>query len=215
METLKRNSVVVLSLILMVPCLAQVKQKHEAAVVLGLNQPILLGGFNFEFNYFTKKLSFDFSHGINLNYKGDLVSGAVKDQHLVAHLPFSTGFGIGYRFTEWVNLRVEPKWHSFEIYYEGKSQTAINRVVSYTTSTLGLGLYGKWHPFKNQDNFLRGIMIAPSVRFWPNISSTLGNDQYVYENRITGRQETHKVLKIGANNTPWFINVSVGYKLSW
>jgi hypothetical protein len=216
METLKRNSaLVVLMSILTFSGLAQAKQKHEAAVVFGLNQPALLGGFNFELNYFTKKISFDFSHGVNLNYKDGLLSGAMKDQHLVAHLPFSTGFGVGYRFTEWINLRIEPKWHSFDIYYEGETQTAGNRLVNYTTSTLGLGLYGKWHPFKNQNSFLRGIMIAPSVRFWPNISSSLGNNQFIYENRITGRQETHKALNIGANNTPWFINVSVGYKFSW
>ena len=27
------------------------------------------------------------------------------------HLPWTTGFGIGYRLKEWVNIRVAPKWH--------------------------------------------------------------------------------------------------------
>ncbi|GHN00780.1 hypothetical protein WSM22_22690 [Cytophagales bacterium WSM2-2] len=192
-----------------------VAQKKEGAVLFGLNQPLLLGGFNIELNYFTRKLAFDFSHGVSLNYKGDLVVGAMKDQHLVAHLPYSTGVGIGYRFTEWINLRVEPKWHRFEIYYDGDIQNAANRVVGYNTFTLGLGLYGKWHPFRKKENFLRGIMIAPSVRWWPNVATTLTNDQFIYTNKITGQSEIHQAQNIGSYNTPWFVNVSVGYRFSW
>ena len=43
------------------------------SVVFGLNQPILLQGFNFEVNYFTKKLVFDYSHGFNLIANGSFV----------------------------------------------------------------------------------------------------------------------------------------------
>jgi hypothetical protein len=191
------------------------KKDREAAILFGLSQPLVLGGFNFEANYFTKKLSFDYSHGISLNYTGDLIKGAVKQQHLVAHLPYSVGVGIGYRFTSWLNLRLEPKWHRFEIFYEGENQTLANRVTAYNTFTLGLGLYGKWHPFKNQNNFLKGIMVAPSVRWWPNVSSSLSNDSYTYSNKITGQSETHKAMSVGANNTPWLVNVSVGYRFVW
>lgn len=209
-----QNSMIVLAIVFACSQSIAQEKEREAAILFGLNQPLLMGGFNLELNYFTKRLAFDFSHGVSLNYKGDLVTGAMKDQHLVAHLPYSTGFGIGYRFTEWINLRVEPKWHRFEIFYEGDEQTLANRLVSYNTFTLGLGLYGKWHPFKNKENFLRGIMIAPSIRFWPNVSSTLSGDQASYSNKITGQTETHKALNIGANNTAWFVNVSIGYKLN-
>ncbi|HEV8514276.1 MAG TPA: hypothetical protein VGQ59_13430, partial [Cyclobacteriaceae bacterium] len=133
--------------------LAQEKT-HEAAMLFGLNQPLLLSGFNIEANYFTKKMSFDYSHGVSLEYQGSSVTGDMKAQHLVAHLPYSTGFGIGYRFTSWLNLRVEPKWHRFEIYYEGEDRTLANRITAYNTFTLGLGLYGKWHPFEKKENFL-------------------------------------------------------------
>jgi len=188
------------------------KKNREAAILFGLNQPLLLNGFNIEGNFFTKKMSFDYSHGISLEYQGSMIAGAAKEQHLVAHLPYSTGFGIGYRFTSWLNLRVEPKWHRFEIYYEGESQTLANRIVAYNTFTLGLGLYGKWHPFKKQDNFLRGIMIAPSVRWWPNVATTLSNNTYSYYNKITDQTEVHQALNVGANNTPWLVNISVGYR---
>jgi len=187
-------------------------KNHEAAILFGLNQPLLLSGFNIEANYFTKKMSFDYSHGVSLEYQGSMITGAAKEQHLVAHLPYSTGFGVGYRFTSWLNLRVEPKWHRFEIYYEGEEQTLANRIVAYNTFTLGLGLYGKWHPFKKQNNFLRGIMIAPSVRWWPNVSSTLTNDSYTYFSKVTNQTEVHEAMNVGVSNTPWLVNISVGYK---
>jgi len=191
------------------------ENEHEAAILFGLSQPIFLSGFNIEGNYFTKKMSFDYSHGISLEYQGSMITGAAKEQHLVAHLPYSTGFGIGYRFTSWLNLRVEPKWHRFEIYYEGEEQTLVNRIVAYNTFTLGLGLYGKWHPFKRQDNFLKGIMVAPSVRWWPNVASTLSSDGYMYYNKITDQTEVHKTLNVGANNTPWLVNISIGYRFGF
>jgi hypothetical protein len=202
-------------LLLGVASISKINAQHknkEAAILFGLNQPLLLSGFNIEGNYFTKKMSFDYSHDISLEYQGNMITGAMKEQHLVARVPYSTGFGVGYRFTSWLNLRVEPKWHRFEIYYEGESQTLANRITAYNTFTLGLGLYGKWHPFKKQDNFLRGIMIAPSVRWWPNVSSTLSNDSYSYFNKITGQTEVHKVMNVGASNTPWLVNVSIGYR---
>jgi len=144
-----------------------------------------------------------------------MITGAMKAQHLVAHVPYSTGFGVGYRFTSWLNLRVEPKWHRFEIYYEGESQTLSNRVVAYNTFTLGLGLYGKWHPFKTKNNFLRWIMIAPSVRWWPNVASTLNDDGYTYFNKITNQTEVHQAMNVGVGNTPWLVNISIGYRFGW
>jgi hypothetical protein len=188
------------------------KKDREAAVLFGLSQPLLLNGFNIEANYFTKKMSFDYSHGVSLEYQGSMITGAAKEQHLVAHLPYSTGFGIGYRFTSWLNLRAEPKWHRFEIYYDGEEQTSANRIVAYNTLTLGLGVYGKWHPFKKQKNFLKGIMISPSIRWWPNVASTLSNDSYTYFNKITNQTEVHNAMNVGANNTPWLVNISVGYR---
>ena len=190
-------------------------KSHEAAILFGLSQPLLLGGFNIEGNYFTKKMSFDYSHGVSLEYQGNSVTDDMKGQHLVAHLPYSTGFGIGCRFTSWLNLRMEPKWHRFEIYYEGEEQIFANRITAYNTFTLGLGLYGKWHPFEKKNNFLKGIMIAPSIRWWPNVASTLGDGGYTYFNKITNQNEVHKTMNVGVNNTPWLANISIGYRFNW
>ncbi len=213
MKTLQRRLILALLFLSAVNLYAQRKErKNEFAVLFGLNQPLLVNGFNIEVNYFTPKFVFDYSHGISLDLKGDLVTEEMKTQKLVAHIPYSTGFGAGYRISKFFNLRIEPKWHKFEIYYEGEPQTESNLINAYTTFTLGLGLYGKWMPFDKKESFIRNIMIAPSVRFWPNLSTSLSDDEFNYENKYTGQTETQEALRIGVGNTPWIINVSVGYR---
>jgi len=180
-------------------------------IVFGLNQPLFAKGFNAEVNYFGRRITFDYSHGVSLDFHGQTVTGDVKRQGLAVHMPYTTGFGVGYRFTRWLNLRVEPKLHRWEIYYDGEPQNNQNRITVYNTFSLGLGLYGNWKPFEKKDNFLRGLIVAPSIRFWPNVSSSLPDDTYTYFNKLTNRQEAHKAMQPGFNNTPWVFNVSVGY----
>lgn len=185
---------------------------NRVNLLFGLNQP-MVGGFNVEGNVFYKRLAFDYSHGVSLDFGNDMLTGAEADQGLAVHLPYTTGFGVGYRFTEWFNLRVEPKWHRFEIYYDADAQTEANRVGAYNTFTLGLGAYFNWMPFMDKDNLLRGIMIAPSVRYWPNVSTSIDGDSFDYVNRITNQTETHDAMNIGMANTPLILNVSVGYSI--
>lgn len=185
--------------------------ENRVSLVFGTNQ-LMIDGFNIEGNVFYKRLAFDYSHGVSLDLKNSLLKGEAKDQGLAVHIPWSTGFGVGYRFTDWFNLRLEPKWHKFELYYEGDEQSSANQIGEYTTFTLGLGAYVNWLPFKQKDNFLKGITIAPSLRWWPRVSDSLDED-FTYNNRNTGQVETHEPLEIGFANTPFFINVSIGY--SW
>jgi len=187
---------------------------NSANIVFGLSQP-LLGGFNIEGNVLYKRLVVDYSHGVSLNLDNEFLRDGAQEQGLAVHIPFTTGFGVGYRFNDWLNLRVEPKWHRFELYYDGEAQTAANRIADYTGFSLGLGLYGNFRPFKHQDNFLKGIMVAPSVRWWPEVSTTLDNNQLTYQNEQTGRTEVHESLAIGVANTPWLVNVSVGYGVTF
>ena len=182
----------------------------QVNLLFGLNQP-LIDGFNIEGNIFHKRLVFDYSHGISLNFEGQSAAAVLTDAGLAAHLPYSTGFGVGYRFTEWLNVRFEPKWHQFELYYE--DDDAETPFATYNTTTLGIGVYGMWKPFKNQENFLKGFMVAPSLRYWYNVGSTLENDELTYFNTVTNQEEIHKALNIGVGNTPWIINVSIGYSV--
>ncbi len=187
---------------------------NRVNLLFGVNQ-LLVDGFNIEGNVFYKRLAFDYSHGMSLDITNDLLTGSEADQGLAVHLPYTTGFGVGYRFTEWFNLRIEPKWHRFELYYDGDVQSDQNRIGAYTTFTLGLGAYVNWMPFKEKDNVLKGIMIAPNVRYWPKVNSSLNGDSFDYTNRITNQIETHDAMEIGLGNTPFIVNVSVGYSLKF
>jgi hypothetical protein len=190
------------------------KKDKNINVLFGLTQPVLLSGFNIEGNYIHNRLIFDYSHGVSLNFSGSALNTELKNQGVVVHMPWTTGFGIGYRLKEWINVRVEPKWHRFEFYYDGATQNTANEIVSYNTMSLGIGVYGNFQPFKNKSSFLKGIMIAPSIRFWPTISSTLKDDKYTYLNSKTMKNEEIKTLDPGFGFTPLVINVSIGYTFS-
>jgi hypothetical protein len=188
------------------------KSDRKISILLGLTQPLLVKGFNIEVNYIRKRLIVDFSHGVSLDFDRNLVSPVLKAQHVVVHMPFSTGIGVGYRFTNWLNVRVEPKWHRFEFYYNGETQNNATKIVSDKNNfSIGLGLYTFFRPFKKQENFLNGISIAPSVRFWPTVSSDFTNNKYNYQNKFTNKTETLKAPASGIGLTPLIINVSIGY----
>ena len=204
--------------ILATPLLSQAQKldkkplTNTANLMFGVGQ-ITMGGFNIEGNLFYERLAFDYSHGINLSTPNEALTGADKEQGLAIHTPWTTGFGVGYRFNDWLNLRAEPKWHRFEVYMEEDLASKQNQINAYTTFTLGLGLYANFKPFKNQHNFLKGIMIAPNVRWWPNVATSLENDSFDYYNPKTDQIETHQARSIGMNNTPFFFNLSVGYAI--
>ncbi len=182
---------------------------NKFSILAGLIQPTVLKGGNIEFNYFTKRVAFDYSHGFSLNPP---VVGDFKTQNVVLHLPFSTGFGIGYRFNSFFDIRFEPKLHSWEVYLKDADQTEANIIKSFKTITLGFGAYYRYFPFKNSENtFLQGITISSSIRYWQNVGTTLSGDQFTYLNKTTNRTETLNAPNIGLANTPLIINVGVGY----
>lgn len=182
---------------------------NKFSILAGLIQPTALKGGNIEFNYFTKSVSFDYSHGFSLDPP---VVGAFKDQNVVLHLPYSTGFGVGYRFNSFLDLRFEPKLHSWEVYQKDAEQTVANKIKDFKTFTLGLGLYYRYFPFKNSENkFLQGITTSSSIRYWQNVGTTLRNDTFTYANATTKKTETLKAPNIGIANTPIIFNIAVGY----
>jgi len=187
------------------------KTEKRFAILFGLNQPIFARGFNAEVNYIHNRWIFDYSHGASLDFDGNTVTTELQDQGVAVHMPYTTGFGVGYRLNSWLNIRVEPKWHRFEFYYEDQPQTEANEITSYNTMSLGLGVYGFFRPFKRSEGFVNGLTIAPSLRFWPTVNSSLDGDEFTYNNTRTGRQETIETLDPGVGFTPFIFNVSVGY----
>lgn len=184
--------------------------QQKVSVLFGLNQPIILKGFNFEVDYWTKHFVFDYSHGIGLHLDGPLVGGEVKEQGLDLKVTHSLGLGLGYRITKNFNVRLEPKLHIFELYYAEDAQTASNRIGKYSSFTIGAGAYYLWRPFKRKENFLNKLSIVPSVRYWPRVANSLQDGKLSYHNRNTHKTEVHKVANIGVSNTPLIVNVSMG-----
>ena len=185
-------------------------KETEIGVVAGLMQPLAIDGGNLQLEATVGRFVFDYSHGWSLDLPA---VGDVEDQKLALHLPYSTGFGVGYQLTEALDLRFEPKLHGFEVLYDDGPQAG-SEVASYRTVTLGFGAYYKWHPFSQSDGAARGITVAPSVRAWPNVWSSLDDDRIAYESSITGQSEVHEASNIGLGNSPFIVNVSVGYLFS-
>ncbi len=189
------------------------KNHRGFGVAFGLSQALVLDGFNTEINYIHNRFVFGYSHGMSLNLESDLMPEYLQEQGLVAYLPFSTGFGIGYRFYEWLDVRLEAKWHRFEFYYDGEAQTSANRIATDARNiSIGLGLYSSFQPFKNADNALSGITIIPNIRFWPTVFSDFDNRSFSYENKITGQTEEIQTPNAGINLSPLIVNMSIGYR---
>lgn len=177
----------------------------------GLLQPIVMQGGNVAVDLFTPRFVFGVSHGFALNLRGGAVVGDASEQGLAFRIPFTTGVGVGYRFTHWLDLRAEFKWHRFDVGYDTSRGINGGDVARYDTFTVGAGLYGHWRPWRNRDSWVRGFNLSGSVRFWPNVATTLDGDALRYDNSYTGQRERHDAANIGIANSPWIVNLSVGY----
>lgn len=184
---------------------------QQFSILFGLNQPLLLHGFNVEANYWTRKWVFDYSHGFGLQVSAKALDESYEVQHVKFRIPHSLGLGVGYRFTKAFNLRFEPKLHWYEAYYEDDAYQKKNSIVLFKTYTLGLGAYYRWLPFEKNAGAWKGITIVPSIRYWQKVGSTLSKEGYTYYNAVTQKPATLKAPNIGLANTPVLVNISIGY----
>ncbi len=192
------------------------KKTKELVLLAGTIQPFLLQGGNIELDFYLPKTVFNYSHGFSLEMESasGTTVGEAKRQSVAYHIPYSTGFGIGYRLTKYVDVRFEPKLHRFEAYYDGSDRKAPkNRISSYTTVTLGIGAYFRWKPFEKQHNVLKGIFTSTSLRYWQNVWTSLDSNKTVYANTVTGKTESLKASNIGIANTPFLFNIALGYSI--
>ena len=118
---------------------------REVGLLAGLVQ-VAAGGANLQLEATYGRFVFDYSHGWSLEPP---VAGEQKDQALALRLPWTTGFGVGYRFTRRFDVRFEPKLHKFDVFFDGDRMTSTNRITSYRTATLGFGAYYKYRPFES------------------------------------------------------------------
>lgn len=180
------------------------------SLVGGVSQ-LLLGGGNIEGTWYTRRLSVAYSHGFNLQLGGSALPQAMQDQQLQLTMPWTTGFGIGYRVTSALDLRLDVKRHRFAMRYDDQD-FAGSTIAEYQTTTVGIGAYYRYYPFASRSGAARGVVIVPSVRYWPNVSSSLPNDELRYTNARTGRQEVHQAAEQGFPGSGGVVaNVSIGY----
>jgi hypothetical protein len=176
----------------------------------GLNQIALRGG-NIEATWYTNRLSFEYSHGFHLHLTGWVLGAAERDQHVQLLQNWTTGFGIGYRLMPDLDVRLESKLHRYQVFYESQRLSG-TPITAYTTETEGLGAYYRVYPFARLAGWARGFVIAPSVRYWPNVWTSLPKGGYTYANTVTGRTETLRAATQGIpGTTGMFVNASIGY----
>lgn len=192
------------------------ERKYELVLLAGTIQPFLLQGGNVELDFYTKKMMFNYSHGFSLDMNSELGTTVcdIKEQGLALHIPFSSGFGVGYRLNKYFDIRVEPKMHKFKVYYDGfDNDVDGNLVTSYNTITIGIGGYFRWKPFENKESWINGIFTSTSLRYWPKVYTSLDDNKVEYFNRISASQETHIASNIGIANTPIIFNFALGYSI--
>ncbi|MDV6236760.1 hypothetical protein CH379_014120 [Leptospira ellisii] len=100
----------------------------------GLSQ-LFLNGWNVAGTYYGKRIVFEYSHGSDLHF--DAMGGAglndsERKQNLTVHLPYTTGFGIGFLLTPNFDVRLEVKEH----FYRVRSETTPDEL--YLFQSLGL-----------------------------------------------------------------------------
>lgn len=190
--------------------LAPAAAEPSVAVNAGLLQPLVLGGANVEVDVRWRHLVVAYSHGWSLELDAGLGDDMTR-QHVTLHVPYTTGLGVGGtlalpRLRSLLEVRGEAKVHRLAASYasaDGRTDTAI---AAYRTYTLGAGAYWTFLPAGD-----RGFNLSASVRYWPNVATSLPGDAIVYANATTGRDETHRAASIGIANTPLIVNLSIGY----
>jgi hypothetical protein len=190
--------------------------KPTVSFQLGMIQPLLLGGANVEADFRWGHLVVDYSHGWNLNLEGSAIVGEMKRQAVSLRVNYTTGLGIGYSqhvdgLRSFFEVRFEPKLHRFEASYGSPDESTKTAIASYNTVTLGGGFYWTLVPFSHRKDILRGLNVATSFRAWPKATTTLSGNEVAYDNKTTGRRETHSAANIGIADTPFFANISLGY----
>jgi hypothetical protein len=172
----------------------QAQQAQTWNLVFGLSQVAFLNGGNVEINYLTEKFVFEYSHGFDLDLNASpsdwALTEAERRQHLEIYVPYSTGGGVGYRFTKSFNMRIEYKRHKFNVTHPSGEQA------SYINQDLGVGAYYFYKPFKQMN-----LAIVPSIRYWPTVKTSLTDGTFTFSNG-----DEHKAHEFGL-----FGNVSIGW----
>ncbi|MBC7920989.1 MAG: hypothetical protein H7Z75_07830 [Ferruginibacter sp.] len=161
-----------------------------------LVQPVIFGGFNINGVYYAgNRFTLEYSHGGLLNYPDYTKTEEQKAQGAKISVPWTTGFGVGYRLTPTLDARMEFKAHRFKVEFDN---TPVK--TKYTTYTVGPGLYYRQYLGKKT-----GFNLELSSRYWFDVASSLPDDQFVYATQ-TDQVRSHEAVKMGLS-----FNLGIGY----
>lgn len=170
--------------------------ESKFSVMAGLTQWLLFRGGNLAFEAKIGRLALEVSHGqgLDLNQVPWLAlthDERANDAHV--YVPWTTGFGVGYRITENLHVMIEAKAHRFEVTGRDPAVKA-----KYTTFSVGPSVFYSIYLYK-------GFFLQPNVRFWPNVASTLSN------NKVALLQSDGSVYEHQAHSFGFFANMNLGY----
>ncbi len=167
-------------------------ERPQLAFHFGLLQPLLLRGFNAAVDLRWGRFIATYSHGQGLNV--DLAPGVLTESEeragLEIFVPYSTGFGLGAVLFDELYALIDFKLHSYSLRLNDSQRR-------YETITVGAELGYRLFLWK-------GLHIAPVLRFWPNVWSSLEGGSVSLSPELE-----HKALKQGLNG--FFINVLIGW----
>lgn len=167
-------------------------ERPQLAFHFGLLQPLLLRGFNAAVDLRWGRFIATYSHGQGLNV--DLAPGVLTQSEeragLEIFVPYSTGFGLGAVLFDEFYALIDFKLHSYSLRLNDSQRR-------YKTITVGAELGYRLFLWK-------GLHIAPVLRFWPNVWSSLDGGSV-----SLGPELEHKALKQGLDG--FFINVLIGW----
>jgi hypothetical protein len=167
-------------------------RRVQLAFDFGLNQPILLHGFNAAVDVRYKRLILTYSHGQGLDATSFLGS-TEKAAGMTLREPYSTGGGVGVLLIDELWVLADFKVHHFE------ADTSLDHQ-TYTNVTIG-GEVG-WRYF-----VWKGFNVALVARYWPNVYSTAGRGITMRD--ASGRPFFHEPQEQGYEG--FFGNVLVGW----
>jgi hypothetical protein len=168
----------------------------QFSVMAGLTQWVVFQGGNVAVEYKIGRLAFEYSHGQGLDLNqvpGVGLTSAERDAGAHVRVPWTTGFGVGFRVTDHLDVLVEGKAHRFEVTSRDR-----NAEIAYTTFSVGPSVFYSIHLYK-------GLFLQPNVRFWPNVASTLSGDHALL------RQPDGSVYDHEAHAFGLFANANIGW----
>ncbi len=166
------------------------------SVMAGMTQWTIFRGGNLAFEYMHGRLVLEVSHGQGLDLNrlpAFALTPDERDAGVGIQVPWTTGFGIGYRITPHLHILVEVKAHHYRV--SGRDR---NAELEYTTFSVGPGLFYTFHLFK-------GMFLEPNLRWWPNLASTLPGDHGSLR-QPDGTTYDHRAHDFGL-----FANVNLGW----